>query len=267
MNPKREIYNRLWEKEWRFLHNVGPSVRSRHRILLKFFHKYLQEGLILDSGCGDGIFLRLLYKDYGNRLQYEGADISDVAINRVRQMRFVQAAYIIDLEKIELFPQKKYTAVVSSEVLEHIRDWKLALHNLSTLLKPNGILFISVPHGMKYWSANDDFANHYRRFEIGQIESELKKSGYEILESICWGFPTYWLYYTIFLNHSDPSKNMNMRYSAFKKIFSDFLYLLFRMDDIFNNTLGRRLFIVARKKEKIAADDIAKRENFIAEAS
>jgi SAM-dependent methyltransferase len=194
--------------------------------------------------------LQQLQQKYGASFTYEGADISEVALARVKNLRFVQATYTIDLENENLFIHKKYDAVVSSEVLEHIQNWKKALSHLLSLLKPQGLLFITVPHGMKYWSANDEFAHHYRRFEIGQIEEELAQQGYEVLERICWGFPLYWLYYTVLLNHTDPSKNMNSQYSLAKKRLSDFLYLLFHIDDLFNNSLGRRLFIVARKKAK-----------------
>ena len=120
--------------------------------------------------------------------------------------------------------------------------------NLSSILKPGGFLFITVPHGMKYWGANDEFAKHYRRFEIGQIQSELEELDYQILERICWGFPTYWLYYTLLLNNTNPKKNMGGQYSHLKKILSNTLYIIFHIDDLFKNNLGRRLFIVAQKK-------------------
>ncbi len=37
---QQEKYERLWENEWRDLHKIGPSVRTRNRILLRYFLKF-----------------------------------------------------------------------------------------------------------------------------------------------------------------------------------------------------------------------------------
>jgi ubiquinone/menaquinone biosynthesis C-methylase UbiE len=245
---EQQKYDKLWNEEWKNLHKIGPSVRSRNRILLKFFKKYIKQGKVLDSGCGDGTFLDILNNNYSNKLDYEGTDISKSAINLTKKFDFVNKTYITDLEKINTFPKKKYDAVISSEVLEHINDWKLALKNLTSVVESKGYVFITVPHGMKYWARNDEFAKHFRRFEKGQIESVLKKLKFEIKESLCWGFPIYWLYYTLILNNTNPKDNMSKKNSWLKKMFSNIMFLLFHIDDLFNNTLGRRLFIVARKR-------------------
>ena len=248
MKTEQKKYNTLWEREWKIIHKIGPSVRSRNRILLRLFKKYIQNGSVLDSGCGDGTFLELLNREYGEKLEYDASDFSDAALKLTRELSFLRKTYLTDLEDETSFPKMKYDAVISSEVLEHINNWELALKNLLNLVKANGFIFITVPHGMKYFGTNDEFANHYRRFEIGQIENELKGLGFEIKESTCWGFPTYWLYYTIILNNTRPQENMSAKHITLKKIISTFLYLIFHIDDLFNNNLGRRLFIVAQKK-------------------
>jgi SAM-dependent methyltransferase len=240
-------YDKLWDNEWKSLHKIGPSVRTRNRILLRLFKKYIKRGSVLDSGCGDGTFLEILNEKYNNKLIYEGTDISKSALKLTKEFSFVKKTYITDVEEIKTFPKKEYTAVISSEVLEHIDKWKLALKNLITNVKKGGYIFITVPHGMKYWGKNDEFAGHYRRFEKNQIETELKKLGFTIKESIVWGFPIYWLYYTFILNNTDPKENMSSKNSLIKKIASNVLYILFYFDDIFNTTLGRRIFIVAKK--------------------
>lgn len=248
MKSEQQKYDKLWNEEWKNLHKIGPSVKSRNRILLKLFKKYIKRGSVLDSGCGDGTFLEILNINYSDKLKYEGTDISRSAINLTNKFKFVSKTYITDLEKIKTFPKKKYDAVISSEVLEHVNEWKLALKNLSNVVEMNGYIFVTVPHGMKYWAVNDEFAKHFRRFEIGQIERELKILKFEVKESICWGFPVYWMYYTFILNNTDPKNNMSKKNSGLKKIFSNIMYALFHVDDLFNNNLGRRLFIVARKR-------------------
>ena len=108
MISEQQKYDKLWNEEWKNLHKIGPSVRSRNRILLKFFKKYIKQGKVLDSGCGDGTFLDILNNNYSNRLDYEGTDISKSAINLTKKFDFVNKTYITDLEKINTFPKKKY---------------------------------------------------------------------------------------------------------------------------------------------------------------
>ncbi|MBN2367896.1 class I SAM-dependent methyltransferase, partial [Candidatus Woesearchaeota archaeon] len=206
---------------------------------------FIVEGIVFDCGCGDGTFLQILHKQYGDSLEYEGSDISEKALEYVPG--FVRKTYITDLEKSRTFPKKKFDAVICSEVLEHIKDWRLAIKNLAKVTADKGFMLITVPHGTKYWGINDKFANHYRRFEIGQIEKELEKEGFEIRKRICWGWPFYWLYYTFFLNNTDPRLTMANPSSFPKRIVASVLYCLFFIDDLFNTRKGRRLFIVAEK--------------------
>ncbi len=168
MKKEQNKYNQLWLKEWGILYKIGPSVRSRNRVLLRLIKKYPMDGVVLDSGCGDGTFLDILHREYGKKLDYEGADISNVATELTQSLGFVKQTYIMNLENKNGFPKQKYDIVISSEVLEHISDWKLAVANLSSILNPKGFLFITVPHGMKYWNANDKFANQ-STYEMSEI--------------------------------------------------------------------------------------------------
>lgn len=245
---QQETYERLWGNEWQNLHKVGPGVRTRNRILLGLFKKFIQNGSVFDSGCGDGSFLLLLNKHYQENLLCHAGDISETAIAAVNKMEFIKEASIIDIENKSSLPEQKFSAVVSSEVLEHIQHWQESLNNLANLVKHNGFLFITVPAKMRYWSRHDDFAKHYRRFEQGQIENEITNLGFEIKESWCWGWPVYWLYYTIFLKNMDPQSVMKDITSPMKKFASNILFRLFFIDDLFRTQFGRRLFIVAQNK-------------------
>ncbi|MCD4674147.1 MAG: class I SAM-dependent methyltransferase [Anaerolineaceae bacterium] len=245
---QQEKYEQLWDNEWHDLHKIGPSVRTRNRILLRYFKKFIQNGSIFDSGCGDGSFLLILNKHYQEKLTYHAGDISETAIAAVDKLDFVQKTSIMDIENKNTLPQETFTAVVSSEVLEHIENWKEALQNLVDTVAQKGFIFITVPAQMKYWSMHDEFAKHYRRFEQDQIEQELINAGFEIKESWCWGWPFYWLYYTLFLKRTTPQSVMKEITSPFKIFVSNILYYLFFIDDLFRTTKGRRLFIIAQKR-------------------
>jgi SAM-dependent methyltransferase len=244
---QQEKYERLWENEWRDLHKIGPSVRTRNRILLRYFLKFIQSGTVFDSGCGDGNLLILLHKHYKRNLVYHAGDISETATAAIRELDFIQEASIIDVANAASLPKKKFSAVISSEVLEHIEDWENSLQNLVKLVEHHGYLFITVPAQMRYWSIHDDFAKHYHRFEQGEIENVLIDAGFELKESWCWGWPIYWLYYTFFLQNMNPKSVMKDITTPAKRITSSILYASFFIDDLFRTKLGRRLFIVAQK--------------------
>jgi 2-polyprenyl-3-methyl-5-hydroxy-6-metoxy-1,4-benzoquinol methylase len=240
-------YNILWENEWRDLHRVGPSVRTRTRLLVKYISKYLPAGSVMDVGCGDGQFLSKLYRSFGDRYSYAAGDISDQALKVVQQHDFIKEVCVLDVTCKDTMPDKTYQAVVSSEVLEHIEDWQKALENLAGLVCPGGFILITVPALMKHWGSHDIFAHHIRRFEIGQIEKELQNMNYQVLESYCWGWPIYDLYYRFVLNKSTPESMMKTVTSPIKMFAAACMYYLFFLDDLFHTSRGRRLFIVARK--------------------
>jgi SAM-dependent methyltransferase len=93
---------------------------------------------VLDYGCGDGQFARLLAERganaYGTDLFYEGAEkkIKDEAINLLGDRVAVLQNGVIPFE------DSFFDVVVSNTVFEHIEDWSLPLREISRVLKPNG---------------------------------------------------------------------------------------------------------------------------------
>ena len=56
------------------------------------------------------------------------------------------------------FGKEQFDIVVCMETLEHVEDWRLAISNLKTILKPGGIMIISAPiPGRKYHGYPFDF--------------------------------------------------------------------------------------------------------------
>jgi len=243
---KNEFYNELWKKEWKTLPKTGPSVRTRYRTILNLFKKYNLHGRIIDVGCGDGTLLSLLPKNSDNELY--GFDISNEVIEHAKKRGSISKLFVGDLTKSETLPKEKFDVVICSDVLEHIRDHRCAVRNISKIVKKRGELVISVPHSMKYWTKHDDFSGHYTRFERPEFEKELEMNGFRIIESFTWGFPIYAIYY-FFLKKVNPPKVMSESKSSFKRLISNILYQLFRIDDLFRTNRGRKLFILAMKFE------------------
>jgi SAM-dependent methyltransferase len=79
--------------------------------------------------------------------------------------------------------------VLALEVLEHIRDDAAALQQWHSWLKPGGHLLLSVPAHRSHWSATDDWAGHFRRYERNEILTLLRDEGFAAVAAECYGFP------------------------------------------------------------------------------
>lgn len=253
MSSEKDFYNNLRKNEWLSIEDYGPSVKSRFNIIFRLISKYKARGPVLDIGCGTGGLLNKLRKFFKN--DSYGADISSEALKIAKRKYQGMNFFIIDLEKIDRKHRSQYNTVICSEVLEHVKKLKQAVKNLNFLLKKEGLLFISVPYQMQYWTPHDEFSGHVRRFEKNKLESLLKRSGFRILERFSWGIFIYDLYYRI-MGKIPPKKLMKTRGEKkikiyFKKFVSLLLYFLFCIEYYFrdlNCNKGRRLFIVAKKR-------------------
>src|SRR5665213_2301548 len=67
---------------------------------------------------------------------------------------------------IETFGVRAFDVVISTEMLEHVQDWRVVIHNLKGVLKPGGLLVVTTRsegfrfHGypMDFWRYSlDDF--------------------------------------------------------------------------------------------------------------
>jgi SAM-dependent methyltransferase len=89
--------------------------------------------------------------------------------------------------------------VVLAEVLEHLEDDKAALADAARVLRPTGILGITVPRNPAWFSRSDRWAGHVRRYTREQLEGRVEVAGFEILACKAWGFPISALYHrTVF---------------------------------------------------------------------
>lgn len=104
----------------------------------------------LDAGCGTGTLARFLAEVKGcNTL---GVDASAEMIANCVPARNTEFRQIKDICETGL-PDATFDGVVCSSVLEYVSDPRAALVELWRLLKPNGLLLVSVPnaHPIARW--------------------------------------------------------------------------------------------------------------------
>lgn len=83
----------------------------------------------------------------------------------------------------EKFGREKFDFVISSCVLEHLRDWKTAVSNMKNVCKPGGTLLIIVPSDWPYhaypydfWRySKEDIENIFADCDFLAIEEDPKK--------------------------------------------------------------------------------------------
>lgn len=76
------------------------------------------------------------------------------------------------------FKSSIYSHTISSEVLEHLADDRKAINELARVLKPSGRFIVTFPHRKFYFSIDDRFVNHFRRYELHEILDRLKDAGF-----------------------------------------------------------------------------------------
>ncbi len=77
------------------------------------------------------------------------------------------------------FKTESFSHVVCSEVLEHVEDDSKALAEMARVTKTSGVLIITFPHRRFYFTCDDRFVKHFRRYELAEMENHLKEAGFD----------------------------------------------------------------------------------------
>ena len=133
----RSVLHRLLQAvEWRCFYEPG----YRRRVALIRELTGLRAGLVLEVGCGSGLFLRHL-REAGYAV--EGVETSKGDVTYAREASGL-TVFEGALEAAPLEPGR-YDAVVMVYVLEHIPDPAATLARVHTLLKPGGWTVLGLP--------------------------------------------------------------------------------------------------------------------------
>lgn len=168
----------------------GPRHALREELLLD---ELLAEGpgsVVLDVGAGSGTFTNQLS---ARGFEVTSTDITDEALEVLRQ-RVSGQVERADATSLP-FAASSFDAVVLGEVLEHVEDDAAALAEAARVLRPEGLLAVSVPRNPAWFSHSDEWAGHFRRYTRDQLESLVGEAGFEILTCKAWGFPISALYH------------------------------------------------------------------------
>lgn len=146
---------------------------------------------VLDIGCGQG---RHSFESLARGAQVVAADLDDVALKDVAQLGAAMilegqspAGATLDCVRADAlhlpFEDDSFDRIIASEVMEHIPDDAAAMREVHRVLKPGGIVAVTVPRwwpeqicwllSTQYHSAA---GGHVRIFSRDELESKLQRA-------------------------------------------------------------------------------------------
>lgn len=143
---------------------------------------------ILDTGTSAGTNLRML-KELGFR-QVTGLDMSEDAI------AFCAAKGLGPVERGDIcampFADKSFDVVLATDIVEHVEDDKLALREITRVLRPGGKVLLTVPAFNLLWGLQDRVSRHRRRYRLAPLARLMESAGLRVQRA-------YYFNYLLFL--------------------------------------------------------------------
>lgn len=176
-------------------HLYGPSAPEKgwvpapsfllRRDRIRRLIKNITPGHLLDVGCGAGTLVNEL-----TEVGYTCVAL-ETSMSALEIARYVNhdSSKVTLCNKPSADWKERFDLLMACEVLEHIEDDSSAILSWKSWLKPGGLLLLSVPAHKRKWTASDEWAGHYRRYERNDLMQLLSKCGLSISHFECYGFP------------------------------------------------------------------------------
>ncbi len=175
--PAQTTLGRLEQAYRRFV------LRDHVNFVMRAIRESGERGLLLDVGCGGGLFLSMMRE---SGLPVLGLETSAKAAKLAWETNHV-AVVCGDLSSSPVV-NESCSAVTMFHVLEHLHDPVGYLHSARALLRPNGRLVVQLPNASswqfllfgEYWNGVD-VPRHLIDYRQKDIESLLEYCGFEVI--------------------------------------------------------------------------------------
>jgi SAM-dependent methyltransferase len=180
----RATYDRIWPQMSDYI-RYNPGARHRRRHIFQFLDG-LRFRSLLDVGCGNAEFLRLVDARYPGR-ELMGVDLSAVAVD-TNSATFPHIRFAVSNVEHDALPGP-VDVVVCSEVLEHLSDPTAALRHIHDALKDGGHAVLTTPTGTVHQT--EKHFGHVQHPSPDELTRWCADAGLDVVDLRVWGFPFY----------------------------------------------------------------------------
>jgi ubiquinone/menaquinone biosynthesis C-methylase UbiE len=204
---------------------VGPRHELREALLLALTLSMRPGRNVLNAGAGLGSFTRLLEM---RGFDVTSTDVSEAAIDVLRE-RVRGPVLNADLRDLP-FCDRSFDLVVAGEVIEHIENDAAALREAARVLRPTGVLVVSVPAHPTWFSDSDRWAGHARRYTRPGLEVVIARAGLDLVSLRPWGFPVSAAYHRWYYNRRAATLSTD---GSSRSVLRGILKLVIQVDRLF----------------------------------
>lgn len=181
----KKIYSTTYREEdsTRFFSPLEKVIRLLRVQRCRSVERFAKKGRILDVGCGRGDFL-LLMKERG--WEPTGLELDERIESHGKKIGVDLRAGSLETVR---FPDSYFEAVTFWHVFEHLRDPEWALGECRRILKPGGLLVVSVPNigsfqarlsGRHWFHLDPPF--HLYHYSLANLKKLLEKASFKTLK-------------------------------------------------------------------------------------
>ena len=163
---------------------VGPRHRLRESLLLRLLLSARPGHELLNVGAGQGTFTQLLE---ARGFEVTSVDPSPAAVDLLRER--ARGAVLAAAAESLPFGDASFDGAVLGEVLEHVEDDLAGLREVARVVRPAGVVAISVPANPDWFGPSDEWAGHHRRYTRAALAELCSGAGLDVERLSPWGFP------------------------------------------------------------------------------
>jgi len=197
-----------------------PAFARRARII---FENLDQKGneKVLEVGCGRGFYLNALSRCFP-KLKITGIDLSPERLDKARDFIGQSRVELLQADVTSLpFKNNSFDRIIAAEILEHVKDDQRAISEIYRVLRPGGLVMITVPNKdypflwdplnwvlekifnwhipSNIWWLAGIWADHVRLYDRDDLITKFKKVGFKIRKiwratHFCFPFSHFLLY-------------------------------------------------------------------------
>ena len=169
-------YHKHLDPNWSYT----PTYLKKMKYIRRFLEKLPKDYPVLDAGCGEGV----LVEEFANKgFKIEGVDLN-------YESPFVKRGDILNMP---FYEDGQFNVVLLLDVFEHLTfaNQPRVLHELRRVLRPGGVLLISIPN-LAHWNSRFQFTlrgnldrsdvetNHVGERPLRENVQLLRQAGFKI---------------------------------------------------------------------------------------